>query len=131
MNCYYLSKPSMQKHISFSGHCLHAASTNFEDEDVDEEDDDEDHNDNATTDFVASATENDYPKRITFLVNMWLNHVPMSTRYPTDHAAAMAEFRLTSNMVSLSFSLSPPHTHTLTFTCTVLHRWCRTKKDFA
>jgi hypothetical protein len=70
VNCsYVLSNPARGKHITFKGDLLHAASSDFlkkegflhqaEDEEIPDDED-----------------EDQAPKRVTFLVNIWLDHIP-------------------------------------------------------
>lgn len=78
-----INKPMIGKHIKFDGRLLHAAPalalkaiTN------------RDTSDTAPIDsrhIKGKKTDNHQPKRITFLVNIWINHIPMQAQsYPTD-----------------------------------------------
>lgn len=62
---YILSKPAVGKHICFRGDLLHAASSDFEQEESPDD----------SSESESESSEN-RPKRITFLVNIWLNHTP-------------------------------------------------------
>ena len=69
---YILSKPKMLKHISFDGTLLHGSSTDFEANQQGGEDSDEE----------SESSSSTSPKRITFLVNIWLDHVPTHAENP-------------------------------------------------
>ena len=58
-DCYYVSCPSLGKHISFDGRFLHAAPSQLL--------------------LPSSTTATDY-FRVTFLVNIWLNHRPIGVQ---------------------------------------------------
>eukprot|EP01038_Epipyxis_sp_PR26KG_P011283 gene11283-15136_t len=58
---FCLCSPNLFSHLLFDGSLLHAASSDF----ILEDDDDED-----------SISSNEVMKRVTFLVNIWINHVP-------------------------------------------------------
>ena len=75
---YILSKPRMHKHISFNGDLLHAASTLFDEEEENDgdDDDDDDDDDDEEEEEEDGVNEDSHPKRITFLVNIWLDHCP-------------------------------------------------------
>jgi hypothetical protein len=73
-----INKPKIGKHIKFDGRLLHAApALALVDSNVDE---------NGTIANRNTNTKMEHqPKRITFLVNIWLNHIPIQAQsYPTD-----------------------------------------------
>ena len=79
-----LSRPELGKHLYFDGRYLHGAPADFdgdievndEEEEEEEEDDDEE--------------ESNVPIRITFLVNIWLDHTPVqSTAFPASLSKQM------------------------------------------
>ena len=103
-----ISRPRFCKHIKFDGRLLHAAPSDFidgaeegeeEEEDSEEEEEEEqevgkedadgaDGNREGSDEEEESEEEEDevrYPKRVTFLVNIWLNHVPEQSKpFPAD-----------------------------------------------
>ena len=79
-----ISKPLFGKHLKFDGSKLHAAPSDLKDQDDDEEDDDEDEDDNDEEDEIKKN-----PLRITFLVNIWLNHIPIQAIALTDNQVAI------------------------------------------
>jgi hypothetical protein len=122
-----VSRPVFGKHIKFDGRLLHAAPSDLLEE-VDDEDEDEDNgsvsgssagsegeSDHVKIDSGDESSESGsvknncsesdesssgevYPKRVTFLVNIWLNHIPIQSK-------AFPEGRL-KHMKSLLESLS-------------------------
>jgi hypothetical protein len=107
------SRPRLLKHVAFPGNLLHAAPSEvmFGDEEEDEVDlvDETDNESsptahgNARNDNLAAILAHIPNKRITFLVNIWLNHIPsQSVRcdeilFPQFHTALTPD----------RFSLSP------------------------
>ena len=75
---YILSKPKILKHISFEGTLLHGSSTDFETSNQGGGDSDDESTDSAST------TTN----RITFLVNIWLDHIPTHADKPPENLLA-------------------------------------------
>ena len=109
----YLSYPRPGKHISFDGRWLHGAPSSLEpDSDSDDDDDDDgDDEEEAEEDRGSSSNKRqrtDPPiapttRRITFLVNVWLNHQPLgSERYPADKVKHLSNHKLPSNLVIFS-----------------------------
>jgi hypothetical protein len=94
----YLSWPKIGKITTFDGRCLHAAPSALsgfleeeddeeseeKDEDEDEDDDDDDH-DHDYGNTIGS-------KRITFLVNVWLNHKPIFSEKLPEEVRETLEF---------------------------------------
>jgi len=75
-----ISKPIFGKHLKFDGSKLHAAPSDL----MDQDEDDEDENDDDKED------ENEETQlRITFLVNIWLNHLPIQSTPLTDNQVAI------------------------------------------
>ena len=72
-------QPRLGKHLCFDGRLLHAAPADLPSLDTPEEDEEEDEED-------EDATEEEVVERITFLVNVWVDHVPLESRpyHPTD-----------------------------------------------
>ena len=78
------SRPHFGKHLYFDGRMLHGAPSDLKGTDEEEEEDDDE----------DDEEEEDAPMRTTFLVNIWLNHIPISSiRFPK---------RLLKSMVSSS-----------------------------
>jgi hypothetical protein len=82
-NDIVINKPMIGKHIKFDGRLLHAAPalaleaiTNRDTSETAPGD---------SKHIKGKKSDNHQPKRITFLVNIWLNHIPMQAQsYPTD-----------------------------------------------
>lgn len=105
-----INKPMVGKHVKFDGRLLHAApslvlveSTN-DDKEVIPTDRDIHKIGIAELDtqLINKKECDDKPKRITFLVNIWLNHVPKQAQsYPVDainsFVSPVSEFKLFSN----------------------------------
>eukprot|EP01041_Mallomonas_annulata_P004667 gene4667-9257_t len=71
-----VSQPKIGKHLCFDGTLLHAAPSDLIDENIDDNDDEQE-----TSGDNSKAIQ----KRITFLVNIWLNHIPtQSTPLPDE-----------------------------------------------
>lgn len=67
-----ISKPEVGKHITFDGLMLHGAPADLYEEGSEDQSDDEDEDED---DYESESEGNGNP-RVTFLVNIWLNHVP-------------------------------------------------------
>eukprot|EP01036_Dinobryon_divergens_P023892 gene23891-32288_t len=84
----FLSSPKFGKHFSFPGSLLHAAPSDLlyhPDSDSSEEHESDDSS-------VQSSTEN-HPVRITFLVNLWINHIPENcSRYDPPKNSAFNDY---------------------------------------
>jgi len=80
-NKLIVSKPAVGNHIRFLGDLLHAAPGDllFEEEDGDDEDDDEDEENSEAPD-LKTLLEKRMSKRITFLVNIWVDHIPSQAK---------------------------------------------------
>jgi hypothetical protein len=88
---YIISKPKLNKHVYFKGDLLHAASTDIiTEEEVEEDDSDsESESESESESQNHSRSENSssniqldnesHPLRITFLVNIWLDHKPVNS----------------------------------------------------
>lgn len=77
------SKPLMGKHITFTGSLLHAAPSDLT------EDDEESSNDGSDN-SEESEDESEVINRVTFLVNIWVNHIPsQSKRFPAKQLSKM------------------------------------------
>ena len=122
-----VSRPLIGKHIKFDGRLLHAAPSDLLEElDEDEEDpetneeDEEDSDDDKSSvvsggsDSESSVQEDkvedkgsdneesdddaDSPKRVTFLVNIWINHIPMQSKaFPVSRLKNMKSYMSTDN----------------------------------
>ena len=78
------SKPLMAKHITFTGSLLHAAPSDLT------EDDDEESSDDDSNKSDESEDESEVINRVTFLVNIWVDHVPsQSKRFPAKQLSKM------------------------------------------
>jgi hypothetical protein len=77
-----INKPIIGKHIKFDGRLLHAApALDLVDLNIDPKEKIADRN----TNDIAKLESEHQPKRITFLVNIWLNHIPIQAQsYPID-----------------------------------------------
>lgn len=85
-----ISNSSLGNHLRFNGNLLHAAPAEvaqFDDEEEEEKeednnDDDNDDDDDDEEEDLDTLLKNLSKKRITFLVNIWINHIPsQSQRY--------------------------------------------------
>jgi hypothetical protein len=122
-----VSRPLIGKHIKFDGRLLHAAPSDLleevddDDEDPetneeDEEDSDDDkssvvsgegdsdssvHEDKVEdkgSDSGESEDDIDSPKRVTFLVNIWINHIPMQSKaFPLSRLKNMKSYMSPDN----------------------------------
>ena len=88
----YLSWPKIGKITTFDGRCLHAAPSALsgfleeeDDEESEEKDEDEDEDDDDDGNNIGS-------KRITFLVNVWLNHKPIFSEKLPEEVRETLEF---------------------------------------
>jgi hypothetical protein len=68
---FWISNPSLGKHMCFDGRFLHAAPAGLQEEDEAEDDDDDEDDDNE-----EEEDDSGRPVRVTFLVNVWLNYMP-------------------------------------------------------
>ena len=82
---FIISRPQVGKHFYFDGHLLHAAPSSIEGEDeeveegADTEDDDDDESDG------------EGELRVTFLANVWINHIPKhACRFPASLASKLS-----------------------------------------
>ena len=107
-----MSKPVVGKHIKFDGRLLHAAPSNLILGDINK-------NIVISSQSTKNASKNECPKnasqknssitnkRITFLVNIWLNHIPMQTkRFPVDLIEKFSVFSLASELSFFEEKLS-------------------------
>ena len=93
------SMPAVGKSIAFDGNLLHAAPSDLTEDD--EESEDEEGEDSA-----SEGEDSDGVKRITFLVNIWIDHVPMhSHRYKLKHAK---ELQPVNDKLKLQFDNPAP-----------------------
>mmetsp|Transcript_18463 Transcript_18463/g.30772 ORF Transcript_18463/g.30772 Transcript_18463/m.30772 type:complete len:386 (+) Transcript_18463:134-1291(+) len=102
-----LSRPAVGKHITFDGLHLHGAPADLYEEETtsssSEDDEDEDESD--------EEGDSKRPSRVTFLVNIWLNHVPtQAVPLDDDLAAVMGTPRTGSDGAAcpVIFSQDPP-----------------------
>jgi len=91
-NDVYISWPKIGKLTTFDGRCLHAAPSALsgfsdDDDESDESDDDDDDDDSDDSDDDSNIST----KRITFLVNVWLNHKPILSETLPDEVRASLE----------------------------------------
>ena len=68
-----ISRPRVGKHIKFDGRLLHFAPSKLQANHMDEDDDDEDDDDEEEEEEEGEESV----LRITFLVNIWCNHIPL------------------------------------------------------
>lgn len=87
-----LSSPTVGKHITFDGLHLHGAPADLYEEDNSSCSDDEDEDDENSDEEDVSKRKS----RVTFLVNVWLNHVPTQAVPLDDDLAAGMERPRTS-----------------------------------
>ena len=87
LNSLVFSLPRKGKHLHFDGRLLHAAPADFNGT---EQDDDEDSGNSSDSDEEDDDTA---PIRVTFLVNVWLNHIPLqSCPYPAEDLNQMSDW---------------------------------------
>jgi hypothetical protein len=87
-------------HLRFNGDLLHAAPSEVIQALLDDEDENDEEDDDEDDENVEKLIENISKKRITFLVNIWLNHIPsQSQRY--QHNPALPAL---SNHASMAFA---------------------------
>jgi len=108
---YLLIKPSMGKHITFKGDLLHAASADFLTKEgfLQQAENDADNNNGDDDEEDESDDDSDsVPKRITFLVNIWLDHVPTHGITPSPKLAkelkTLSSVGKENNNISISIS---------------------------
>jgi hypothetical protein len=77
-----VSCPTVGSHIAFDGTMLHAAPADiFQSEETDDEDDDDDEeSEESENETLSQLIQNVNEKRVTFLVNVWMNHVPSQSK---------------------------------------------------
>lgn len=101
-----LSRPAVGKHITFDGLHLHGAPADLYEEDTSSNSVDEDEEEESDEEGSSKR-----PSRVTFLVNIWLNHVPtQAVPLDDDLAAVMERPRMSSEGVAsaVTFSQDPP-----------------------
>ena len=82
---YVISKPIEGKHIKFDGRLLHGAPTNV-DSDTECSSDNSSSDESSSSNDVNEDDESLSPKRITFLVNIWIDHIPsQATKFSIEH----------------------------------------------
>jgi hypothetical protein len=94
-----LSKPRKGKHMYFDGKLLHAAPGDYDGntEDGDDDDDDDDVDDDNNEDSEDDESDTGVT-RVTFLVNIWLDHVPeQSSSFPKDDIRHMGDISTWKN----------------------------------
>jgi hypothetical protein len=127
-----ISRPAAGKHITFDGELLHGAPSTLAHPKINDDDDDDD------------VEREDGCMRVTFLVNIWLDHCPVqSERLPSDifntlklsakvveatalNVACQEDVAFRSHRSDSRSRSSPPPMSgdtTLTDTATTLHRW--------
>ena len=103
-NGIILSKPSVGKHIKFDGRLLHAAPSSLilgDSNQLKNEIKNEIKNEKEVVNEDKKCNSNKSNKRITFLVNIWLNHIPMQARaFPKN---SLSQFSLLLPSSELSF----------------------------
>ena len=119
----FLSAPKFGKHFSFPGNLLHAAPSDLlyhPDSDSSEENDSDESS-------VQQPSAEKHPVRITFLVNVWINHIPENcSRYDPPKESAVHDYSsLLSNLrndslsdssfSSISYTLDSPFLSQITF----------------
>lgn len=82
VDSYLISWPMIGKHLFFGGELLHAAPSNIEEGIEDDDSDGKDESEEKEEGGAASEEEDEGPLRVTFLANLWINHIPQhSIRY--------------------------------------------------
>jgi len=95
------SKPIMCKHITFNGALLHAAPSDLTEPDEDDNDDQSEGSDES-----EGSDDVDAVNRVTFLVNIWINHIPsQSKRFP---AKQLSKFQTFNPAIKMCFTNPPP-----------------------
>lgn len=122
-----VSRPLIGKHIKFDGRLLHAAPSDLleevdeDDEDPETNDEDDEDSDDDKSSVVSGESDSDSsiqegkvedkgsengesdddadsPKRVTFLVNIWINHIPMQSKaFPVSRLKNMKSYMSTDN----------------------------------
>ena len=118
----FVSAPNIGKHLSFDGPLFHAAPSDLLHHDAStsesENESDEDSEDNS---------DDSHPRRITFLVNLWVNHIPEScSRYspPVDSSPLPSSTSFIPTTASESeTSRQPPVVHEVSSRDTPQLRW--------
>ena len=84
-----ISKTLFGKHIKFDGRLFHGAPASIFEQSHQSDDDSSDNSDDDSCDGSCDPSM----QRITFLVNIWLDHLPIqSARLPSSEVAAMTKF---------------------------------------
>jgi hypothetical protein len=98
-----ISKPAVGKHIVFDGLMLHGAPAEIhccsDSSSSEEESESDDENDDATEDKTTKIKN----PRVTFLVNIWLNHIPIQSNTSLADSL-LAKLSKDCNTVSMDFS---------------------------
>jgi hypothetical protein len=122
-----VSRPLIGKHIKFDGRLLHAAPSDLleevddDDEDPETNEEDEEDSDDDKSSVVSGEIDSDSsvqeekvedngsdsgesdddvdaPKRVTFLVNIWINHIPMQSKaFPVSRLKNMKSYMSPDN----------------------------------
>lgn len=120
---FVASKPLFGKSIAFDGSLLHAAPSSLTSDDSDS---DGTNSNSDGCDDDDEEEEEGVVKRITFLVNIWINHIPTQCiRFPNKEVKKMQPFQPD---LKLNFSKTPPEYSALTIAlssenCTISRKW--------
>lgn len=127
VDSFTASKPLMCKHITFRGTLLHAAPS-----DLTELDEDNSDAGSEGSDDSDGSSDADAVNRVTFLVNVWINHIPsQSKRFPTKQ---LSKFQKYNKEITMSFE-NPPPSSASSFvalnaaSCTRTKKWKFTNSD--
>ena len=103
-----VSKPSLGKHIKFDGRLLHAAPSSLILGNSSNENQNEIESKNKSKKIIpAPSIFNN--KRITFLVNIWLNHIPIQAKaFPVESLKRFSPLFSKSDISSFDQSCAPP-----------------------
>lgn len=124
------SKPIMCKHITFNGALLHAAPSDLTE--VDDAESDAESEDSEDSEESEESDDADAVNRVTFLVNIWINHIPsQSKRFP---AKQLSKFQKFNKAIKMRFDHPPPPAASTNValcaaTCTRTKKWKFTNSD--
>ena len=92
-----MSKPQIAKHTYFDGRLLHAAPGDYDGNASDNEES-EGKGEDSHSDSEDEDDEEEGVTRVTFLVNMWFNHMPVqSVRFPANQLVQMSKIDTKGN----------------------------------
>jgi hypothetical protein len=103
-----VSKPAVGNHIRFLGNLLHAAPADllFQEED-EEDDDDDDGDDEKSVESLKTLLAKRHSKRISFLVNIWVDHIPSQAKRCPKNVISKLNTVLESKAISFEHAHNP------------------------